>query len=337
MIAAPRLRPMTIGDLFDISFRLYRENFLTFIGIAALLQIPFTIVQALVQFLLGGPALSAINNLASAPPGRNPLEFLPIGQIVAYYGLTFGLSVFQFLVIYNLMIGALSKAISRSYLGQPISIINSYQFGGRRYAALLLVSLIIFGITSLLGLIFFVLYIGAIFALIAGAGSGSGAAALITGIAVIIMVLLLLALFFVGLAYVYTRFLFSTQAIILEENVGALASIRRSWQLVKGSFWRALGVVVLMGILVYIIAALPATLLTMFLTFTSAGSVVDYGRNQAIGIIVAQLGQIIALPLQFAVYTLLYYDMRVRKEGYDLEIMARQVIGDQGSGIRDQG
>jgi hypothetical protein len=31
----------------------------------------------------------------------------------------------------------------------------------------------------------------------------------------------------------------------------------------------------------------------------------------------------VVLPLQLAIYTLLYYDLRIRKEGYDLELMAQ--------------
>ncbi len=36
------------------------------------------------------------------------------------------------------------------------------------------------------------------------------------------------------------------------------------------------------------------------------------------------IGLIISYPLLFSVYTLLYYDLRIRKEGYDLEVLAQQ-------------
>ena len=36
---------------------------------------------------------------------------------------------------------------------------------------------------------------------------------------------------------------------------------------------------------------------------------------------------IIALPLWMAVMTLLYYDLRVRREGFDLQVRTEQVLG----------
>ena len=36
-------------------------------------------------------------------------------------------------------------------------------------------------------------------------------------------------------------------------------------------------------------------------------------------------GQILLQPLLFTIFTLFYYDQRIRKEGYDIELMAQQV------------
>ena len=59
MNTAPQLRPMSLGDLFDTAFRLYREHFVTFVGIVALLQVPLAIVQFMIQVLVSIPALRA--------------------------------------------------------------------------------------------------------------------------------------------------------------------------------------------------------------------------------------------------------------------------------------
>src|SRR5262249_32559239 len=123
--------------------------------------------------------------------------------------------------------------------------------------------------------------------------------------------------------FIYTRLLVTPQAIVLEDQ-GALAGIGRSWRLVGGSFWRALAILVLMGVLTYFIAALPAGIVSISLTLANGGSLNNLMLNQAITALVSQIGVIIALPLQLAVYTLLYYDLRVRKEGYDIEVMAQQ-------------
>jgi hypothetical protein len=49
-------------------------------------------------------------------------------------------------------------------------------------------------------------------------------------------------------------------------------------------------------------------------------------RNQAITTLVTQIGVILAQPIALSIYTLLYYDLRVRKEGYDIEVMAQQTV-----------
>jgi len=46
--------------------------------------------------------------------------------------------------------------------------------------------------------------------------------------------------------------------------------------------------------------------------------------NQIITTLLVQIGEVVALPLQLAIYTLLYFDLRIRKEGYDLELIAQQ-------------
>ena len=47
--SAPQLRPMSLSDMLDAAFRLYRKHFLTFVGIVALLLVPMAILQFLVQ------------------------------------------------------------------------------------------------------------------------------------------------------------------------------------------------------------------------------------------------------------------------------------------------
>ena len=124
MEATPRLRPMSVGDMLDAAFRLYRQHFLTFVGIVALLQVPMAIIQFAAQL----PYLQALRTFAARPPrltpGASPLDIFPFAQLLPYYALIFGLSIFQYLLVYNLMTGALANAISRSYLGKPISILS---------------------------------------------------------------------------------------------------------------------------------------------------------------------------------------------------------------------
>ena len=321
-VALPQLRPMSLGDMFDAAFRLYRRYFLTFIGIAALLQVPIAIAQMAVQLLVGGNLLTSWMRVVSSPgsAGSNPFENLPIGQIIAFFGLTFGLAVVQVLLGQSLMTGALANAVARAYTGQSVSILQAYRIGWQRFFALVGAALATFLVGAVVLAVLGVCTFGVGFALLR---SGNENAGILAGVLVAVAAFGLLALLILASMFFYTRLLLSTQAIVLEGQ-GPLAGLGRSWQLTKGAFWRALAITVLMSILAYIIAGIPASAVSFALQLLSAGDLTAIMRNQAIVSGITVLGQIIVIPLQLVIYTLLYYDLRMRKEGYDLELMARQ-------------
>lgn len=325
MTTTPQLRPMSLGDMFDAAFKLYRQNFLTFVGIVALLQVPMAIVQFLVQYTLGNRALQNWMRFATRAgairPGENPFAAFPFGDLVTVFAISLVLAVVQYLIVRNLVTGALANAIGRLYNGQPVSILESYSFGARRFLALIGASLATFFIGALVtGLIFGCMF-GSMFALVGGSGNRGGGV-----VAAILIVLVMIGLFvLLGLAamYVYTRLMVTTQAIVLEDQ-GPLAGLGRSWRLIGGSFWRSLGVLVLMGILTYMIAQFPGTIVSFALTLASRNALDNLIVNQIITTLLVQIGEVVALPLQLAIYTLLYFDLRIRKEGYDLELIAQQ-------------
>ena len=92
----------------------------------------------------------------------------------------------------------------------------------------------------------------------------------------------------------------------------------------RGSFWRVLGIVGAMTVLIYILAGIPTTIVNFALTAIGGDPLDNLTRNQAIATLVSQIGIILTQPIALTVYTLLYYDLRVRKEGYDIELMTQQ-------------
>lgn len=314
---------MSIGDMFDTAFRLYRRHFLTFIGIVALVQVPMSIVQFYLQYVVARGATLDILRLSARPPvfrpGQNPFDALPLGSFATFYGIVFGVAIFQGLIVQSLITGALANAISRSYLGSPISILGAYGFGLRRYLSLIASSLVLLLIGMLVFALFGACAFGAVIVLVRNVGGRLAFAGTLLGVLVLVILVVLLIpviLFF------FIRFVLATQAIVLEGR-GPLSGLGRSWRLISKSFWRALLVFVLVIILSYLVSVIPSLLLTFGLNLFSGGSPTNMLRNQALGSFVAQLGLIIGLPLLFSIYTLLYYDLRIRKEGYDLELMAQ--------------
>lgn len=324
MTTAPRLRPMSIGDMFDAAFRLYRQHFLTFVGVVALLQLPMAIVQFLLQYVVGRQATLEVLRFSQRStifsPGSPPsLSTFPFNAFLVFYGITIGLAVFQALIVQSLLTGALANAIARSYLGEPVSILGAYQLGLRRYAALVASSLLLF----LLGATTIGLFAGCSVAGIVALGStlSGPRASVAAGVLGLLAVLAMIVLLIPVVLFFFIRFILTTQAIVLEGR-GPLAGLGRSWRLIGTSFWRALLVFVLVLVLSYIISLIPSLLVTFGLGLFGGGATAQL-RNQAIASFVSQLGLILGLPLLFSIYTLLYYDLRVRKEGYDLELMAQ--------------
>lgn len=114
-------------------------------------------------------------------------------------------------------------------------------------------------------------------------------------------------------------------ALLVEER-GAMASLGRSQQLVKGRFWPVLGTILLgsllasllQGLLVAPVVALQLLEASFLLTSLLSG--------------LAQLvSNALVVPFVAALTAVIYVDLRVRKEGFDLELMARGVGVDPGA------
>lgn len=333
--ALPRLRPMRLSDILDTIFRLYRSNFVTFFGIAALIQIPVIVFQLSTELVFGQRYMLSFVQLAEElpffDPQRDSFSDLPIGDIIPYLVISLLISLLQVVVVQQLVSGALANAISRRYMDQPISMLGAYHIGARRIIALIVVGILLGLIGSVIFAVLMGVYLGGIVAIIsATAQAGSGAVSLILAFFCLILFLLLLIASF---ALIAVRFLFITQAIVIE-GYGPMRSLGRSWRLVSGSFWRVLGIAFVLFLLVQVVAYLP-TIIVSFILGATMGSLVDplqnYTLRQSLLILVNYVAQILVLPLQLGAYTLLYYDLRIRKEGFDIQLLAEEYTASPGA------
>jgi hypothetical protein len=111
--------------------------------------------------------------------------------------------------------------------------------------------------------------------------------------------------------------------VMFVENVGLGGAMRRSWRLVSERWWRTFFVLFLMFILVEIVAgALGAFLqLGQYLLELFLSPVLSLAISEAASILVSSL---VSPILQIAI-VLIYFDLRVRKEGLDLFQLAQRV------------
>jgi hypothetical protein len=109
----------------------------------------------------------------------------------------------------------------------------------------------------------------------------------------------------VGAVYLWVRWAVSAQAVVAE-GLGAVGGMRRSWQLVQDNWWRVFGIYVLVSLIGGILAALAG------LPFLAAGAIADSGP-------LTLLGQILLDGVCYSFTalagTLLFFDLRARKEG----------------------
>lgn len=290
-------RPLGIGELLDIAFRLYRRHLTTLLLISASGIVPLTIAQLLLGLVppLGG-LLNSVLTLAVVP----------------------------------LVAGAICAAGARMIDGQETTAGEAYAQARGRWLSLV-------GATFLQGLILAVpllLVAACVIALslqgsfadpLSGIGGDSAPAASLFAGAIGVLIAVVVA---IPLAILLaTRYAVVIPVAVLERS-NATASMRRSWGLTKGQGAHTFGVVFAAGVLIFLIGQLPSFLLI----WAASVLVAVNGGGQGLvavalgGSILSQLGLLVTIPFQYLVMTLLYHDLRVRNEALDLEQRIRGVV-----------
>jgi hypothetical protein len=103
---------------------------------------------------------------------------------------------------------------------------------------------------------------------------------------------------------------------ILVEGQKAMPSLRRSRELIKGFRGKAFCILLVVNLLQIVLAGGVSLLAGLFFdSETSGGAILSSAANNLLSIFLTPLGIVAAI--------LLYYDMRIRKEGFDLEMLSR--------------
>ncbi len=109
--------------------------------------------------------------------------------------------------------------------------------------------------------------------------------------------------------------------VILIEGQRALPSLRRSRDLVKGYRGKVFCILLFVNLLQVILTAGVGMIGGMLFDGESAGgAILSSALNNLSSIVITPLGIIAAI--------LLYYDMRIRKEGFDLEMLSRAIASE---------
>lgn len=290
------LRPMNSGEILDRTFNLYRNNFILFAGIAALAAV-FLVVMTGTLIVLG---LSVSNTT----PQTDPRE------LFAKLGIFLGATMLFYLFIGSFATGATIYGVSRVHLGQSVTIKEAYARVlprlGRIILILLLIFLIMIGIILLAYLGVFAL--GLLLAFVMG-GAGKFAALIVTGI----VAGLAIVGGYVLVIRAWLKYSLAIPACLLE-NTGPVQSLKRSSFLSRGSLWRIFLIYLLMGV---INAALSLALQLPGNLFIRTAPMVAVVWQLAATFISFS----VSYPISTIAISLIYYDQRIRKEAFDLQIM----------------
>jgi hypothetical protein len=109
--------------------------------------------------------------------------------------------------------------------------------------------------------------------------------------------------------------------VLLTEGLRGRKALGRSRRLVKGRWWPAFAIILLGTLLTGIVSAVISGLLEVA-SLTSPD-------NTVVGVLTGTVGNTVAAalttPFSAAFVAVLYFDLRVRKEGFDLQIFAERI------------
>ncbi len=136
----------------------------------------------------------------------------------------------------------------------------------------------------------------------------------VAGLARLLLVFLGFLLFVVPGVIIVCGYVMVEQVIMLEQPKPAINALTRSWALTKGYKGKLFGLIVILLLFVQMIPSMAAGALAALLPAFEA-----YIQ------IVVSLLQLVLFPLLPVAFTLAYYDLRVRKEAFDLEFLSAQI------------
>ncbi|MCS5716335.1 hypothetical protein NVV95_17445 [Herbiconiux sp. CPCC 205716] len=305
------LRPLGFGTLLGAPFQAVRRNPKATFGSGLLVQLVIVLVTGV---FVGAAVFWAISRSVSAE-GQADADAVNAGSV--------GIVLVSFVVplVLSLFASALLQAVlvlevARATLGEKRRLGELWKAAFKRTLPLtgwfaITVAAVIVVVALLVGIVLLANLVG-------------GSVGLAVG--VVVAILLALALAVLG-AWLATKLALVPSVIVLE-RAGLVAAVRRSWGLTNGNFWRTFGVIALVSIILsaagQIIQAPFSFLLPMVLTVidpnnTGAGIaalIVLYVLFLALSLLLGAVTSVV----QAATVAVVYLDLRMRKEGLDLEL-----------------
>ncbi len=305
------LRPLPLGELLDRAFNLYFRNILTFTAILAVMLVPHTIVQYLQSKDTFDILFAVFRNAASGHPDASLAEKL---QQTSTMNNWFGLDLaFVFLAL-PLANAAVVVAISKAYLGQPFGFADSYRLALKRWLSVLILE-ILWCVAAFVGVLVLAIAGGVVGAMVAFLSVGLSKTSVAGAVFAVLMILLVLAVIAVFMMLFFT-FAFSFVTVVLE-HVDPVRAFGLAFSRVFGGhmLWRSVALA---------LALAAVDLVTVMLAYAGGGLLAYFLKSPALIIVLLSLTSLVFAPFALLVVGVYYYDVRIRREGLDLQLLAER-------------
>jgi hypothetical protein len=294
-VQTARLRPLALGEILDVSIKLYRTCFGALVRPVAVILVPL-------YALVGAITASTVSSTPVVQQGTSPLTGAPVTTIntkAAWTLVAASLLILVITAVATWLATATSvMTVSQGYLGGTPNWRRSLAFAWKRFGSVALVSLrVLLPTLSVLAVV-------------------------LVAIATKSYLLLLLEIAAVPVTvYFYIAWYTSIPVLMLEGATGRKAT-ERSRQLVTGRWWAIFGTLLLVALLVDVLSGAFESVVRL-----AAGGAFGQGSTGTIvaTVISQAIVQLFLLPYSVCVLIVLYFDLRVRKEGFDLQLLANEV------------
>ncbi len=286
------LRPLGVGEILDGAVKTMTRYAVVMFGLTAILVTIGQVIATVAQIPTADVAFDPAA-MDTAPEG---MAGWVGGQLIA--------AVISGLVTIVLL-GMLTTVVKTAVLGDRITIGETWT--AARPHLLRILGLYLLGVVA--GITLVAIVTGSFFVHWA-----IGIVAVLAALALVVWVGVLVSL--------------SVPALVFEKS-GVITAIKRSIALVRGTWWRVLGVLLLVMLIVIgisLIFMIPFGILSGIAGYATASNVPVLVISAIGGILLS----IVVTPFSTAATSLLYVDLRMRKEGLDIELA--RASGEQGAG-----
>jgi hypothetical protein len=305
------LRPLTLGTMLGASFQVLRRNPRPMFGFSLLLT---GLIFVLSFLVIGVVTFFAVTRATTA--SGSDVQTIEAGT-VAIIILAAVVPLLLSLVLGAILQGIVVLEVARGTVGEKLRLGGLWRAAKGRVGALVGWTLLITaGVIVALGIV--ALVIGLIIAF-------GGTAGLVVGILLSIAA----GLGATALALWLMTRLALVPSVLMIERLPLRDAIRRAWSLTVGFFWKTLGIQLLVAVIVQVAASIISTPLSFLFGFGTflinpngeeSGFVIMAIVLYGLTIILTLVIGAIAAVVQTATTALIYIDLRMRKEGLDLEL-----------------